>query len=137
MGDSPNFAVRKKKPSVKKKKVEVKAEEKPTQLPVPTGYKLLIGLPDVSEKTEGGILKSADTVRTEQVGSVVGFVLDMGPDAYKDTKRFSQPYCKIGDFIIMRSYSGTRLSIYGKEFRIINDDSVEAVVNDPRGVAKV
>lgn len=109
-----------------------------SQLPVPTGYKLLIGLPEIDEKTSGGIIKADETRRIEEVGSVVGFVIDMGPDAYADKNRFPNgPYCKQGDFIIMRAYSGTRLSIHGKEFRLINDDSVEAVVDDPRGIAKI
>ena len=35
-----------------------------------------------------------------------------------------------------RPYSGTRMKIYGKEFRLINDDTVEAVVEDPTGVVR-
>jgi len=67
----------------------------------------------------------------------VGFVLKMGPDCYKNESRFpTGPYCQEGDFIIMRSYSGTRMNIHGKEFRLINDDTVEAVVDDPRGIEK-
>jgi co-chaperonin GroES (HSP10) len=74
----------------------------------------------------------------EEVGSIVGFVLKMGPDAYADAQRFpSGAYCKEGDWVLMRSYSGTRFSVHGKEFRLINDDSVEAVVEDPRGIVKV
>lgn len=118
-----------------------RTEESPqraSQLPAPKGYKLLIGLPEVEEKTAGGIIKAEETRRIEEVGSIVGFVIDMGPDAYADEKRFpTGPYCKKGDFIIMRSYTGTRLNIHGKEFRLINDDSVEAVVDDPRGIAKI
>jgi hypothetical protein len=33
-----------------------------------------------------------------------------------------------------RAYAGTRFKIHGREFRIINDDTVEAVVEDPRGI---
>jgi len=109
-----------------------------SQLPDPKGYKLLIALPDPEEKTEGGILKAKQTMQVEEVGSICGFVLKMGDDAYNDDKRFSNgPYCKVGDWIMMRSYSGTRFKIHGKEFRLINDDSVEAVVEDPRGIEKV
>jgi co-chaperonin GroES (HSP10) len=109
-----------------------------SQLPKPTGYKLLIALPEIEEKTEGGIIKSSQTVQNEEVGSIVGFVLDMGPDAYNSESRFpSGPYCKKGDWILMRSYSGTRFKVHGKEFRLINDDSVEATVEDPRSVVKV
>jgi co-chaperonin GroES (HSP10) len=107
------------------------------QLPAPTGFKVLIALPNPEEKTEGGILKAASTLAAEEVGSIIGFVLEMGPDAYNSTERFpSGPYCKKGDWVMMRSYSGTRFKVHGKEFRLINDDSVEAVVEDPRGVFK-
>jgi co-chaperonin GroES (HSP10) len=109
-----------------------------SQLPDPKGYKLLIALPEPDEKTEGGILKSKQTMDIEEIGSICGFVLKMGADAYNDEKRFPNgPYCKEGDWVLMRSYSGTRFKIHGKEFRLINDDSVEAVVDDPRGIQKV
>jgi co-chaperonin GroES (HSP10) len=120
-------------------KKEAKApEKKASQLPEPKGYKLLIALPDVEEKTEGGILKASETIRNETVATVVGFVLELGPDAYKDENKFpTGPYCKKGDWVVFRAYSGTRVKIHGKEFRIINDDTVEAVVDDPRGVERV
>ena len=120
------------------KVVEEEDFEKASQLPVPTGYRILIGLPEIEEKTEGGIIKAQSTISVEETASVVGFVLAMGPDCYKDEKRFpTGPWCKEGDFIIMRAYSGTRISIHGKEFRIINDDTPEAVIDDPRGVSRV
>ena len=108
------------------------------QLPEPKGYKLLIALPEVEEKTEGGIIKAHSTMQVEETGSIIGFVMKIGPDAYADEKRFpSGPYCKQGDFVMMRAYSGTRFKIHGKEFRLINDDSVEGVVEDPRGIVRV
>ena len=119
------------------KKVDEMEPEKAHQLPKPSGYKLLIALPEPEEKTEGGILKAKQTMDLEEIGSICGFVLAIGPDAYKDKKRFPNgAYCKEGDFILMRSYSGTRFKIHGKEFRLINDDSVEAVIDDPRGIIK-
>ncbi len=112
--------------------------KKASQLPEPKGYKLLIALPEPDEKTEGGIIKAAETLKVEEIGSICGFVLKMGADAYKDEKRFPNgAYCQEGDWILMRSYSGTRFKVHGKEFRLINDDSVEAVVEDPRGIEKV
>ena len=108
------------------------------QLPDPKGYKILIAMPEPDEKTEGGIIKSAKSLQIEEVGSVVGMVVALGPDSYQDKKRFPHgPYCKKGDFILMRAYSGTRFLVHGKEFRLINDDSVEAVVEDPRGIVKI
>jgi co-chaperonin GroES (HSP10) len=113
------------------------SEKTASQLPKPTGYKLLIALPDPEEKTEGGIIKASQTLQAEEIGNIVGFVLEMGPDAYQSSDRFpTGPYCKKGDWIMMRSYSGTRFKVHGKEFRLINDDSVEAVVEDPRAVVK-
>ena len=112
--------------------------EKAKQLPEPKGYKILIAMPGAEEKTEGGIIKAAVTRQLEEVGAMYGMVLKLGPDAYADKNRFPNgPYCEEGDLILMRSYSGTRFRIHGKEFRLINDDSVEAVIQDPRGLEKV
>ena len=111
--------------------------EKAKALPEPSGYRLLIALPEVEETTDAGLYIPDERRNAETVASIVGFVLKAGPDAYSDEKRFPNgPWCNEGDWIVMRAYSGTRLSIHGKEFRIINDDSVEAVVQDPRGVVR-
>jgi co-chaperonin GroES (HSP10) len=108
-----------------------------SQLPEPKGYKLLIALPEVEEATEGGIIKSAESQREESIATVVGWVMSMGPDAYVNYGRFPNgPYCQVGDWVVFRAFSGTRLKIHGKEFRLINDDTVEAVVEDPRGVER-
>ncbi len=121
--------------------VEVETAEEPRaahQMPEPAGYKILIGLPEPEKASEGGILKAQETLAVEEVGSIVGFVIKLGPDAYSDKARFPNgACCKEGDFIIMRSYSGTRFKVHGTEFRLINDDRVEAVIEDPRGVMKV
>ena len=117
---------------------EASDAEKAKQLPEPSGYHILIGIPESEEKTDGGILKARQTIEIEETATIVGFVLKLGPDCYQDKKRFpSGPWCKEGDFIIMRAYSGTRISIQGKEIRLINDDTVEAVVEDPRGISRV
>jgi co-chaperonin GroES (HSP10) len=107
------------------------------QLPDPSGYRLLCALPEVETKTAGGLFKADITLHHEELLSVVLFVMKIGPDAYKDEKRFpSGPWCKEGDFVLVRPHAGTRVKIHGKEFRIINDDSVEAVVDDPRGISR-
>ena len=108
-----------------------------SQLPEAKGYKLLIALPEVEEMTDGGIIKSEDSRHEESIATVVGWVMSMGPDAYASYARFpSGPYCQLGDWVIFRAFSGTRIKIHGKEFRLINDDTVEAVVEDPRGVER-
>ena len=108
-----------------------------TQLPEPKGYKLLIALPEVAETTEGGIIKSIKSQHEESISTVAGLVLSMGADAYANFSRFpTGPYCEVGDWVVFRAFSGTRIKIHGKEFRLINDDTVEAVVEDPRGVER-
>lgn len=113
------------------------AEEKARQIPDPSSYHLLCVLPEIDEEYESGLIKAGQTMHFEEVLSPVLFVVKMGPDAYKDEKRFpSGPSCKVGDFVLVRPNTGTRIKIHGKEFRIINDDSVEAVVQDPRGISR-
>lgn len=111
--------------------------EKARQLPEPSGYKILCALPEVEDKYESGILKADATVKVEEHSTVVLFVIKLGPQAYADMDKFpSGPWCKEGDFVIARAYSGTRFKIHGREFRLINDDQVEAVVQDPRGITR-
>ena len=108
-----------------------------SQLPEPKGYKLLIALPEVDEATDGGIIKSVKSQHEESISTVVGWVMSMGPDSYANYNRFPNgPYCEVGDWVVFRAFSGTRLKIHGKEFRLINDDTVEAVVDDPRGMER-
>ena len=112
-------------------------ERKAKQLPDPSGYRILCGIPNIEEQYESGILKSDLTLQHEELLTTVLFVVKMGPDCYKDVARFpSGPWCKEGDFILVRPHAGTRLKIHGREFRIINDDSVEGVVEDPRGISR-
>jgi co-chaperonin GroES (HSP10) len=116
------------------------AEEKAKQLPDPKRFMLLCVVPEAMEAyadSEAGIVKSSQSMMFEEVLTPVLFVVKLGPDAYTDKTRFpSGPSCKEGDFVIVRPNSGTRLKIHGREFRIINDDSVEAVVEDPRGISR-
>jgi len=113
-------------------------EEKASQLPEPSGYRILCAIPDAEKEYEGGLLKAKETLHIEEVLSTVFFVVKMGPDCYQDKSRFPNgPWCKVGDFILARPNTGTRLKIHGREFRIINDDSVEGIVQDPRGITRV
>jgi co-chaperonin GroES (HSP10) len=114
-------------------------EEKANQLPEPVGYKLLCVVPDVSETIDGtNLVKASDAMRREEQTTTVLFVVKVGPDAYKDTTKFpGGPWCKAGDFVMTRTYTGTRFKMYGKEMRLINDDQIEGVVQDPRGITHV
>ncbi|NBS68751.1 hypothetical protein EBT31_07520 [bacterium] len=116
---------------------EATAEEKARQLPQPKGYRILCAIPEVDKEFESGLVKADQTIDYEEKLATVLFVVDMGPDCYADKDRFpTGPWCQKGDFVIVRPNAGTRLLIHGREFRMINDDSVEAVVQDPRGIKR-
>jgi co-chaperonin GroES (HSP10) len=120
-------------------KFTASAEDKAKQLPHPTGYRILCAVPEVEKEFEGdiGLIKSDETIRNEETLTTVLWVVELGPDCYKDPSRFpTGPWCKKGDFVLIRPHSGSRLIIHGREFRIINDDSVEGVVQDPRGIKR-
>lgn len=113
------------------------AEEKATQLPRPSGWKILCAIPEVEREYESGLVKADETLRVEEALTTVLFVVALGPDCYTDKTRYpSGPWCQKGDFILVRPNAGSRLVIHGKEFRMINEDSVEGVVDDPRGIKR-
>jgi len=115
----------------------VEAKQSAQTLPLPSGYHILIALLEAKEKTQGGILLPEEHVYREQTASIVGYVVKVGPDAYRDQRKFpTGAWCKEGDFILFNPYSGSRVKVHGKEFRLINDDTVLAVVDDPRGIER-
>jgi co-chaperonin GroES (HSP10) len=118
--------------------VEPTEDEFEAQLPMPVGYRVLIAMPVVEEAFEGSeLLKSITTKNHEQVMSIIGLVLDMGEQAYSDPDRFPNgPWCKQGDYVMFRANTGTRFTVEGLEYRLMNDDSIEAVVADPRGIQR-
>lgn len=116
---------------------EATAEEKASQLPRPSGYHILCAIPEIEKEYDSGIIKADETVRVEEVLTTVLFVVEMGPDCYKDPNKFpSGSWCKKGDFVLVRPNAGSRLVIHGREFRMINDDTVEGTVDDPRGIKR-
>jgi len=113
------------------------ADEKAKQLPTPSGYRILCAIPEQEKEFDGGIIKADETIMIEETLTTVLFVVAMGPDCYKDQSRFpTGAYCKVGDFVLVRPNTGTRMKIHGTEWRLINDDSIQAVVQDPRGIQR-
>jgi co-chaperonin GroES (HSP10) len=113
------------------------ADEKAKQLPRPQGYRILCAIPESEKEFDNGLAKADETMRNEETLTTVLFVVDLGPDCYVDKAKFpTGPWCSKGDFVLVRPHAGTRLVIHGREFRIINDDSVEGVVSDPRGIRR-
>ena len=117
--------------------IVVTEEELEAQLPKPVGYMILVALPKVEEAYESGIIKADRTRHEEYILSTMGAVIDMGEQAYADKDRFpTGPWCKVGDFVMFRPNTGTRFKVNGAEYRLMNDDSVQAVVADPRGIVR-
>lgn len=107
-------------------------------VPVPKGYRMLIAMPVVEEKTQGGVYRPDQERSREETASIVGQVVDMGPDCYHDKAKFPNgPWCELGDWVLFRSYAGTRFKINGREFRFVNDDTIEGTVRDPRHIKRV
>ena len=121
------------------KAVETTDEEFEAQLPKPVGYRVLVALPNIEETFDGSDLIKANTTKHhEYIMSIIGLVVEMGSEAYGDKERFSSgPWCKEGDYVMFRANTGTRFTVNGQEYRLMNDDSIEAVVADPRGVQRV
>ena len=113
------------------------AEDKATQLPKPQGYRILCAVPEVEKEYESGLIKADTIAKREEMLATVLFVVELGPDCYADKDRYpTGPWCQKGDFVIVRPNAGTRLLIHGREFRMINEDTVEATVLDPRGIKR-
>jgi co-chaperonin GroES (HSP10) len=117
---------------------DIPMEERGRMLPNPTGWKILCGVPEVAETYEDSTIVRAEAFRkSEEHATSVLFVLKVGPQAYADKEKFpTGAWCKEGDFVMVRNYSGTRFKIYGREFRLLNDDQIEATVDDPRGISR-
>jgi len=117
--------------------VQLTEEEVEAQLPKPVGYMILVALPKVEEAYDSGIIKADRTRHEEYILSSMGAVIDMGEEAYADKERYPNgPWCKVGDFVMFRPNTGTRFKVNGAEYRLMNDDSVQAVVADPRGIVR-
>ena len=119
------------------KETKEEAEDRAKQLPDPVGWKILCMVPKIDNTYKGVIAKADESIRTEEQTTIVLYVAKLGPDAYQDKVKFPNgPWCKPGDFVITRAYQGTRIKIHGTEWRVINDDTVEATVDDPRGIGR-
>jgi len=112
--------------------------DKARQLPDPVGWKILCAVPQAEDTFEGSSIVMSDAMRKqEEIATTVLFVAKLGPDCYTDkTKYPNGPWCQEGDFVLVRTYSGTRFKIHGREFRVIYEDQVEATVQDPRGILR-
>ena len=104
-------------------------------MPQPTGYRVVVMPFQGFAKTKGGILITDETRERESLATVVAYIVQLGPDAYKDKTKFpSGPYCKQGDWAIIGKYAGTRIKLEDGEIRILNDDEVLGTILEPTDV---
>ena len=127
----------------KKRKAKIEEQKQKevvleSQIPKPVGYRVLVALPNIEETfRDGEIAKSNQTMLEEHILSMVGAVIDMGEQAYSDIDRFpTGPWCKVGDYVIFRTNTGTRFRVGQQEYRMMNDDSIEAIVDDPGAISR-
>ena len=116
----------------------ISEEEMDEYIPKPVGYRVLVALPNVEETFgDSGLIKADQTKREEYILSPFGAVVDMGDEAYSDKERFTNgPWCKVGDYVMFRANTGTRFKLGNQEYRLMNDDSIEAVVANPRAITR-
>jgi co-chaperonin GroES (HSP10) len=114
-------------------------EQIDAQLPKPVGYRVLVALPQQADTYDGSnILKTDTAKRHDHIMSIMGLVMDMGDQAYSDKERFpTGAWCEPGNYVMFRANTGTRFTVNGLEYRLMNDDSIEAVVADPAGIKRV
>ena len=113
--------------AVEKQKKEIE------KVPNPTGYRIVLFPLKLDSKTKSGIILTDETVAESQITTNICKVLKVGPDAYKDKDKFpTGPWCKTDDWVLITRYAGSRIRIDGGELRIINDDEILAVIDDPR-----
>ena len=105
------------------------------KVPNPTGYRIVLFPLKLDGKTKSGIILTDETVTESQITTNICKVLKVGPDAYKDKEKFpTGPWCKTDDWVLITRYAGSRIKIDGGELRIINDDEILAVIDDPRDI---
>ena len=105
------------------------------RMPSPTGWRLLILPYRGKGKTEGGLYLPDKVVEDNQISTQVGFVLKMGPMAYKDPEQFpSGPWCAEKAWVMFARYAGSRFKIDGGEVRILNDDEILAKIQEPEDI---
>ena len=105
------------------------------RMPSPTGWRLLILPYRGKGKTEGGLYLPDKVIEDNQISTQVGFVLKMGPMAYKDPEKFpSGPWCAEKDWVMFARYAGSRFKIDGGEVRILNDDEILAKIQEPEDI---
>ena len=105
------------------------------RMPNPTGWRILILPYQGKGKSAGGIFLPSETQEKSQISTQVGYVLKLGPLAYKDTAKFPDgAWCEEKQWVMFARYAGSRFQIDGGEVRILNDDEILSTILDPEDI---
>src|SRR5215467_560252 len=96
----------------------------------PAGYRILVQILPPEEYLkrwqDSNLVMPDETRDREWAAQIWAVVIELGPEAYKDERKFRGEWCQPGDQIMMRPYSGTRFMVRGHLYALINDDTVLA-----------
>tara|TARA_B100001287_G_scaffold270418_1_gene269177 strand:+ start:167 stop:640 length:474 start_codon:yes stop_codon:yes gene_type:complete len=114
---------------------EENIEDIESQLPQPSGWRILVLPFTPKEKTKGGIIFSQESLDKARIATNCGYVVKVGPLAYKDKEKFPEgAWCKEKDWVLFARYAGSRIPIEGGEVRLLNDDEILGTIKDPESV---
>lgn len=115
----------------------------PDKLPVPSGWRILVGMLKIEERTEGGIILTDEYRKGREYLRSVAKVLAVGDQCYQDpkfqagipiTERTPSPWVKVGDVVMIGQYAGQVVSCLDgtdpQALKLLNDDEVLAVIPD-------
>lgn len=125
----------------------------PAALPTVNGVNILIRPVPVRKKTRSGLILADQTVDDVAYLCNAGRVVAMGPMAYdahlkvlaqdaaarydNDLERFftkqikfPEPFCKVGDIVVLPKHSGTKLKYKGIMYTLIEDKKVALRIED-------
>lgn len=114
-----------------------------SRLPVPAGWRLLVGMYKVEERTAGGIILTEEHRKGREYLRSLAKVLAVGDECYNHPKfqgnvpvdqRAPKPWAKVGDVVMIGQYAGQSVVVEEGDdtatLRILNDDEILAVIPD-------
>jgi chaperonin GroES len=91
----------------------------------PLNDKILVERLEAEERTAGGILLPDSAKEKPKQGRI----LKLGDGKMLETGKRSEFFVKEGDRVLFTSYAGTEVTLEGKEYLIMTEDDILAVVN--------
>jgi chaperonin GroES len=90
----------------------------------PLADRVLVEALEAAEKTAGGLYIPDNAKEKPQKGKVVA----VGPGKTSDSGSLVKPELKVGDVVLYGKYSGTEVTVDAKEYLIMRESDVLAVI---------